>query len=64
MKRIIGTFHLSNTNSNIFNTQLNQNIKTLQKDNQEVEVQYSTNIINGQIVYSALILGRKEDIEG
>jgi hypothetical protein len=60
MKRIIGLFNLSSTDFNEFNRQIENNINILQGDNQEVEVQYSTNVFeNGQIVYSALILGRK-----
>jgi len=39
---------------------ISKTINSLQDDGQTVEVQYSTNSLgNGQLAYSALILGRK-----
>lgn len=58
--KIIGTFNLSSTDAEAFMNQLSEDINKLQDDGQEVEVQYSVNSFpNGQIVYSALLLGRK-----
>ena len=59
MKKIIGMFNVSSTDFDYFNKQFNKNVLILQTDGQEVEVQYSTNIEHCEIVYSALILGRK-----
>ncbi|NRU52641.1 hypothetical protein [Clostridium beijerinckii] len=61
MKKIEGYFHISNTEFEKFNDDLKQSINNLQNDGQEVEVQYKTNTLdNGQLVFSALILGRVE----
>jgi hypothetical protein len=61
MKQVKGFFNISNTDSDNFNADLKKSINDLQEQNQEVEVQYQVNSFpNGQIVYSALILGRVE----
>lgn len=60
MKKIKGVFHVSNTEFEDFNRDLKKAINDLQADNQEVEIQYGTNIhdSDGQILFSALLLGR------
>ena len=61
MKEIKGFFNISNTDSDNFNADLKKAINELQDAKQEVEVQYKVNNFdNGQLVYSALILGREE----
>ena len=58
--RIKGVYNISNTDAENFNRDLNNAILILQKDNQEVDVQYHVNSFpNGQIVYSALVIGRE-----
>ena len=53
-------FNLSSYDSNAFANQLAEDIKKMQNDGQEVEVQYKVNSHpNGEIIYSALLLGRK-----
>lgn len=60
MKNILAYFNVSNTNTDDFHKNLEGAINKLQEDGQEVEVQYKVNTFeNGQILYSALILGRK-----
>ena len=63
MKKIKGVFHVSNTEFEDFNRDLKKSINDLQADNQEVEIQYGTNIHNssGEILFSALVLGRVEE---
>ena len=57
--KIKGIFHFNDTDFDTFNKHLFENINKLQDDGQEIEVQYKTNTLpNGQIFYSALILGR------
>lgn len=59
--KIFGIYNIANTKSEDFNRVLTNVINKLQADGQVVEVQYSTNIFNnGQICFSALILGRKD----
>lgn len=61
MKKIKGVFNISNTEEKQFRENLQKAINDLQNDNQEVEVQYKVNNFdNGQLVYSALVLGRVE----
>lgn len=63
MKKIFGNFHVSSTDFEKFNSGLNESINKLQDDYQEVEIQYNTNTFpNGQILYSALLIGRKESV--
>lgn len=60
--KIKGIANISSSNAEQFYNSLKEYIDNYQNDGQEVEVQYSTNVnecINGGIVYSALILGRK-----
>lgn len=59
MKKIIGMFHMNNNDSQEFMIDVKKSILALQADDQEVEIQYSTNLEHTQLVYSALILGRK-----
>lgn len=57
--KIIGAFNISNTEGDKFLIDLQKAINELQDSGQEVEVQYKVNSFpNGQIAYSALILGR------
>jgi len=61
MKKIKGFQNISSTDYNTFNDEFIKGLEKLQKDNQEVEVQYAVNNFdNGQLVYSALLLGRVE----
>jgi hypothetical protein len=58
--KIVGIYNINNTDDELFCKDLIKNINTLQNDGQEVEVQYQVNSFpNGQIVLSALVLGRK-----
>lgn len=60
MSNIIGFFHVNSTDVDYFNESLHENISKLQNDGQEIEIQYTTNVLpNGQLVYNALMLGRK-----
>lgn len=60
--KIKGWFHINNTDYSTFNKDLQKVINDLQDDGQEVEVQYKVNTFNnGQMVYSALVLGRTEE---
>jgi hypothetical protein len=62
MKKIIGHFHISTNDPEEFYKKFTENINILQNDNQEVEIQYNTQIINNlenPILYSALVIGRK-----
>lgn len=61
-KNIVEVFHISNLDSIKFQDELNNSIKQLQDDNQEIEIQYSTNytdVSEFPMIYSALIIGRK-----
>jgi hypothetical protein len=61
MKQIKGRFAISDTDFDSFNENLKEAINKLQNDKQEVEVQFKVNTLNnGQLVYSALVLGRVE----
>lgn len=61
MKQIRGIYHINSTDYNEFYNNLQKDIIELQNDKQEVEVQYKVNNFdNGQLVYSALVLGRVE----
>ena len=56
--KIKGLFNLSSTDHKDFTDKLIKTINELQKDGQTVEIQYQTNTFNnGQIVYSALLIG-------
>ena len=58
--KIKGLFNLSSTDHKDFTDKLIKTINELQKDGQTVEIQYQTNTFNnGQIVYSALLIGRE-----
>ena len=59
---IVGLFTVSNTDFINFNKDVSDAINKLQDDKQIVEVQFNTNILsNNQLVYSALIIGRKNN---
>lgn len=62
-KKIYGFYNISNTDYNMFNKDLENRIEELQNIGLEIEIQYTTNIlqrnIKNPIVYNALILGRK-----
>jgi hypothetical protein len=59
MKQIKGIYNINDTDYKQFHELLIKDISFLQNDGQEVEVQYKVNNFdNGQLVYSALILGR------
>lgn len=61
MKKIKGFQNISSTDYNTFNDEFVKGLEKLQADNQEVEVRYKVNNFdNGQLVYSALLLGRVE----
>lgn len=61
MKKIKGFQNISSTDYNTFNDEFVKGLEKLQSDSQEVEVQYKVNNLeNGQLVYSALLLGRVE----
>jgi len=60
LKKIIGFYHVNNTEVKQFDEHFSKAMNLLQDDKQEVEVQYKTNVFdNGQILYSALLIGRK-----
>lgn len=64
MNKIIGNCHISTTNFEEFNKMLNDSIEKLQEDNMVVEIMYTTNIKpNGQVLYSALLIGKKSIME-
>lgn len=57
---IYGIFNISCTDNTKFMKSLSERIIELQNDGQTVEVQYKVNRKQyGELVYSALILGRK-----
>lgn len=59
-KNIVGHFNVSNTNADDFHKNLERVVGELQEDGQDVEIQYNVNVLlNGERLYSALILGRK-----
>lgn len=58
--KICGMFNLCYTDNKKFVEQVQETINRLQKDGQEVEVQYKPiDLGYGNVLYSALILGRK-----
>lgn len=58
--KIVGMFNPCSTDNNTFVGMVNESINKLQDDGQEVDIQYSTISLGGaNILYSALILGRK-----
>lgn len=58
--KIVGIYNVSTTDGDEFIKSVSKNINLLQDDGQTVDAQYSTNSLgNGQLAYSALILGRK-----
>lgn len=57
---IIGIYNVTDTDDKNFFNHLQEAITDLQNDGQKVEVQYKIGTFpNGQIIYSALVLGRK-----
>lgn len=66
MKQIAGRAVVSSNDSDVFRKQMDEWIIKLQSDGQEVEIQFSTDVIdnninNKSICYSALVIGRKEE---
>lgn len=60
LPKIVGRFHISNTDNFRFLENVQDAINSLQNDGQEVEVQYQTiGLEQGKVLYTALILGRK-----
>jgi hypothetical protein len=59
MKKIVGYAQVIHHNPKEFTNGVDEWISKLQNDNQEVEVHYSTNVVNNTIMYTALIFGRK-----
>lgn len=60
--KIQGLYNISNTDANCFYKDLTNAIIELQQNQQNVEIQYQVNSFNdGQLVYSALIIGREKD---
>ena len=58
--KIVGVFNPCSTDYGVFLNSVIEDINKLQEDGQEVEVQYSTTPLSGDnILYSALIIGRK-----
>lgn len=61
MKIIKRTAICTNTDGKEFHRVLSEHINDMQENGWEVEIQYQTSMFNNeQVVYSALILGRKE----
>ena len=59
--KIVGVFNPCSTDYVVFLTSVIEDINKLQEDGQEVEVQYSTTSLGGDnVLYSALIIGRKK----
>ena len=63
MKNIYAFFNISNNDYDMFNKDLENRITELQNKGQEIEVHYTTNVLQGNvknpIVYNVLIIGRK-----
>lgn len=60
MIKVRGMFNPCSTDNKTFLEYLQVAINKLQEDGQEIEVQYKPiNIGNGEILYSAMVLGRK-----
>ena len=58
--RIVGLFHITQTNAKNFYEEVNKTVKQLQYDGQEIEIQYQPcSLVNGEVVFTALIIGRK-----
>ena len=59
--KIVVIFNPCSTDYEVFLNSVIEDINKLQEDGQEVEVQYSTTPLSGNnILYSALIIGRKK----
>ena len=59
--KIVGVFNPCSTDYEAFLNSVIEDINKLQEDGQEVEVQYSTTSLGGDnVLYSALIIGRKK----
>lgn len=58
---IVGIYNPCSTDNKVFLEMVIEDINKLEEDGQEVEIQYSTIWLGGEnILYSALILGRKK----
>lgn len=55
---IKGIYTVTHTDGDQFYIQVGDVVNKLQKDGQVVEIQYTTNVIDGVIIQNALILGR------
>ena len=59
--KIVGIFNPCYKDNKTFVEKVMEDINKLEKDGQEVEVQYSTTSLGGDnVLYSALIIGRKK----
>lgn len=59
--KIVGIYNPCYTDNETFIEKVIEDINKLQEDGQEVEVQYSTTSLGGDnVLYSALIIGRKK----
>ena len=59
--KIVRVFNPCSTDYEVFLNSVIEDINKLQEDGQEVEVQYSTTSLGGDnVLYSALIIGRKK----
>lgn len=64
MNKIKSIYNLTNTDTELFHKEVIECIKKLQKNRQDVEIQYQTNTLpNGQIAHNVLIIGRERDID-
>lgn len=60
MKKILGMYNINNTDDKLFFENLQNAVNILQEGYQEVEIQYSTNMLDDRVVLSALVIGRKD----
>ena len=61
--KIKGIFNTNGFDFDNFMKQVIENVRNLQEDNQEVEIQYTTNVVNENVFYSAMIIGRVKSVE-
>lgn len=62
MKKIKGLFTPTSSNNNQFIKWVDDDINLLQEEGLEVEIQYTPVILpTGEVVFSALIIGRVEE---
>ena len=59
--KIVGMFNPCSMDNETFTKMVIEDINKLQEDGQEVEIQYDTTSLGGDnVLYSALIIGRKK----